>query len=315
MADIDLGRVAGSEIIISETEPVTREDGSALLEGDLWIKQSTWTLYRWTESAWVDKGEIGGSAGFPITVTPTDNVGNLKANTEYEFNSMDDFVNSMLVSYKDAYSLSGSVTPNNGGTFETGRTINITGGTVSVRRGTKPVKTLILNDGTKDYSFTIDDSGKKYQDTISHSFTFDAPVAISSNRGGFTYKATYEGDTGDKTLSGTSASFNFQRYAYYGFAELPSGEVTNEYILGLPNKKFASNNPAIGNIKGTLSASQYVVIAVPTSFGAPVYGTSLGDETAVLIGTIEFTNASGSTISYSVYRNNNSGIEVAYTIK
>lgn len=64
MSDINLGRVKGDKIIVNATEPTTRKDGTKLLTGDLWINTSTYQVWEYNGTAFVDTGmNIKGEKG------------------------------------------------------------------------------------------------------------------------------------------------------------------------------------------------------------------------------------------------------------
>lgn len=84
-------------------------------------------------------------------VTPTIDFGNLKKNETYHFDSIQDLLNKRLVSYVDASNASAAVKPNNGGTFENGASISITGITIRAKKGSTEITKVSANDGTKSY--------------------------------------------------------------------------------------------------------------------------------------------------------------------
>ena len=45
MGEVNLGRVKGSVIIVNATEPIQRDDGTNLLQGDIWINSSTYDCF------------------------------------------------------------------------------------------------------------------------------------------------------------------------------------------------------------------------------------------------------------------------------
>lgn len=64
MSDINLGRVKGDKIIVNAAEPTTRKDGTKLLTGDLWINTSTYQVWEYNGTAFVDTGmNIKGAKG------------------------------------------------------------------------------------------------------------------------------------------------------------------------------------------------------------------------------------------------------------
>lgn len=91
-------------------------------------------------------------------VTPTIDFGNLKKNETYHFNSIQDLLNKRLVSYVDASDASAAAKPQNGGTFESGSTVSITGITIRAKKGSTEITKVRANDGTKNYEVAVDAS-------------------------------------------------------------------------------------------------------------------------------------------------------------
>lgn len=97
-------------------------------------------------------------------VTPTIDLGNLKKNETYHFGSIQDLLTQRLVPYVGASDANAATKPYNGGTFENGSAIEITGITIRAKKGSTEITKAIANDGSKDYEVIIDSSTTKLGD-------------------------------------------------------------------------------------------------------------------------------------------------------
>lgn len=258
-------------------------------------------------------GLKGSDANVSGSVVPTTNVGNLKRNEKYSFTSFQDLLNKRLVSYVAASRGNGWAMPNNGGTFEDGTVINITGLGVEAYKGTSAITAVGGNDGTKNYTVAVDSSKAKLGEKVSGTVKFDAPIAISTNHAGFTWKVTYKSasDT-DATLSGTTGRFVFKDKVYFGLAK--EGVVKDSAsVLALSKNQLADSAAGINIAQfGTLTNDNYLYVVVNAASRPLVIHSGLGDSDRVKIGAdIDFTNASGKTKKFAIYRSANPNIPLA----
>ncbi len=244
------------------------------------------------------------------SVTPTTDVGNLKKNVTYNITSFQDLLNQRCVSYVAATNAGGWAAPNNGGTFEIGATVNITGVKIGASRGTTEIVSISANDGSKDHTKAINSANSKLGDWIEDTVGFDPPVQVTANRSGFPWTVSYKAENGTDiaTLHGSTASFKFMDYIYWGNA----AEVKNsDEVLGLANKKFISSVSDIGGTGlGVVPKGQYFYIVAPESAGAPIIKTSIGPSAMVDEGTLQVTNSSGAERTFKVYRSANTDISL-----
>ena len=88
MADINVGRVKGSEIIVAASQPSTRLDGKPLLEGDIWINSSNGDVYSYASGTFGtakfnikgpkgDAGTAGGDSVIDLSAYPLDTTTNI----------------------------------------------------------------------------------------------------------------------------------------------------------------------------------------------------------------------------------------------
>lgn len=110
---------------------------------------------------------------------------------------------------------------------------------------------------------------------------------------------------GEKAAT-ASKKISFLNKGYWGSAAIPD-EYNSEFILGLGNSKFVTGKT--GTYSMTVVAGEYGFLALPTSFGTVssiwIGGFEVTVETAA---TISFTNASGKTSSYNIYKTGRSGL-------
>lgn len=261
-------------------------------------------------------GLKGSDADVTGTVVPTTDVGNLKKNVTYKVSSLQDLLNKRLVSYVAASSGQGSTKPNNGGTFEDGATVNITGMDVSAIKGSTAIVSIGANDGTKDYTVQVDSSKALLGDRVGGTITFDKPVALTSNKNGFSWWLTYVGEDGKNVnLKGGTGWFFFKDKIYWGTGEASlftaDSAVADDCAatLALSDNGFYDDATKIDIGKfGTLEGTKYLYVVVNASSKALSIHTGLGDSARLKIKDFDFTNASGKTKSFSIYRSANAGI-------
>ena len=104
---------------------------------------------------------------------------------------------------------------------------------------------------------------------------------------------------GQNTAS-KSISIAFRNKIYYGSSVIPSS-FNSAFILGLTKKQFATGKS--GSFSITVGSNEYGFIAFPSSFGT-LSSVKIGgfDTDVISCGTISFTNASGGTTNYNIYR-------------
>ena len=109
---------------------------------------------------------------------------------------------------------------------------------------------------------------------------------------------------GENTAS-ASKSIAFFDKIYWGSKDKSS--LDSEFILSLSNSKFATAKA--GTYSMTIPAGEYGYIAIPSSFGELSSVWIGGFEATVLNrGEIDFTNASGYTSKYKIYRTGRAGL-------
>lgn len=100
-----------------------------------------------------------------------------------------------------------------------------------------------------------------------------------------------------------TAKVQFVAPIYYGVST--TFELNNASILALTRLLAASRAKTF-----TVNAAsgQYILYALPTALGTPVFKVGGFEGGFVLVGTFDFTNSSGYTESYNLYRSANTGL-------
>ena len=148
----------------------------------------------------------------------------------------------------------------------------------------KEIKSQALTDCT----VAVDDRSAVYGAELSNTKTFVLTVS-----------------DGEKAAT-ASKKISFLNKGYWGSAAIPD-EYNSEFVLGLSGSKFVTGKA--GTYSMSVVAGEYGFLALPTSFGTVssvwIGGFEVTVETAA---TISFTNASGKTSSYNIYKTGRSGL-------
>lgn len=117
--------------------------------------------------------------------------------------------------------------------------------------------------------------------------------SITSNTS-YTLTATDAQKSATKTTS-----ISFVNGVYYGAAAIST--VNSEFILSL-TRSLQKDGEKAKTFSATAGSNQYIWYAVPTRYGACTFNVGGFDGGFTLVDTISFTNASGFTENYYVYR-------------
>lgn len=101
-----------------------------------------------------------------------------------------------------------------------------------------------------------------------------------------------------------NTSVVFRNGVYYGVSEIPE-EVNNTFILSLSRSLQGSRTKTFST---TSTEDQYIWYAFPSRYGTPVFNVGGFDGGFTKAASISFTNASGYTEEYAVYRSDNSNL-------
>lgn len=151
---------------------------------------------------------------------------------------------------------------------------------------------LTLTSGSQTSNLSATQSGSSV-------ITFTSPLKSSTL---FTITAT---DARNGQASRTSA-INFLNGKYYGVSNITdTSKINNDFVKGL-SKNLTSTRT--GSWTVTANAGQYIYFAVPATFGTPVFFVGGFEGGFNLYKTFDFTNSSGHTASYNVYKSTNAGL-------
>lgn len=119
-----------------------------------------------------------------------------------------------------------------------------------------------------------------------------------------TSNTTYKLTAADAKNSATkTTSISFVNGVYYGAAAIST--VNSEFILSLTRSLQSSKAKTFS---ATAGSDQYIWYAVPTRYGACTFNVGGFDGGFTLVNTVSFTNASGYTENYYVYRSDNANL-------
>lgn len=109
-----------------------------------------------------------------------------------------------------------------------------------------------------------------------------------------------------------SVTIAFQPKVYWGTSEKTSYQ--NADVLALSSGALASSRAR--TISVNAEAGKYIVYAIPSSFGTPVFNVGGFDGGFVKAGTINLENAQGYAQNYDIWRSVNAGLgQTSVTIK
>ncbi len=138
---------------------------------------------------------------------------------------------------------------------------------------------------------------------------------VSQNVSGSSGSATFSGvnatktytvvATDQKTNSATkTVTITFTNKVYWGARA--SGTINSAFILGLSGSGLQTSRGKTFSV--SVASGQYAWYALPASYGTPTFTVGGFTGGFQLAGTVDFTNASGYTASYNVYRSQNAAL-------
>lgn len=108
------------------------------------------------------------------------------------------------------------------------------------------------------------------------------------------------------TSCSKSGSYNFKHKRYYGVASAPES-YDSAFILALTGKEYCTSRTKSA-FSLTAGEGQYFYYAYPASYGTPTFNVGGFDGGFELAATIDFTNASGNTTSFVIYKSENANL-------
>ena len=128
-------------------------------------------------------------------------------------------------------------------------------------------------------------------------FTAKYNNSIASNK---TFTLTVS-DNKNKTAT-RSITFSFMYPKYYGAVVEPD-IYDNDFILNLSGYKLASSKNGTFNVNA--GTNEYIYFCIPTKWGTPTFNVGGFDGGFFKVAEINFTNKSGHTEPYSIWRSDN----------
>ena len=122
-------------------------------------------------------------------------------------------------------------------------------------------------------------------------------TSITSNK---TFTLTVS-DNKNKTAT-RSITFSFMYPKYYGAVVEPD-IYDNDFILNLSGYKLASSKNGTFNVNA--GTNEYIYFCIPTKWGTPTFNVGGFDGGFFKVAEINFTNKSGHTEPYSIWRSDN----------
>lgn len=190
---------------------------------------------------------------------------------------------------------------------------------VSINSFTNSVNTVEVGSTVTDVTFNWSLGGKptevKFNDTAQATDTTGTTSltkqTIKTNTG-FTLTAK---DARNKSVS-SQTWIVFKNKKYWGVGKPANADaVDSAFILGLGNSYFADNYR--GDFSVNATDGNYIFFAVPKSFGdSPSFFVGGFEGGFALYKTFDFTNASGATVSYNVFKSTNPDLgQTTVTVK
>lgn len=186
-------------------------------------------------------------------------------------------------------------------------------GTVPASSGGKLEKGQSLTQVTLSWSFSkvpaegtasLTDHGAISAKTGSTTLSYDPPVTAGKT---WTLTGKETPVSGKPQAQVTkSVSVQFLNGVYYGKAAAPAS-VDSAFILGSGFTKTLSAS-RVASFSVDAAAGEYIWYALPESIGACAFKVGGFDGGFTLVDTIPFTNASGFSENYRVYRSDNAGL-------
>lgn len=133
----------------------------------------------------------------------------------------------------------------------------------------------------------------------------DRAKTIVLNNANDDFVITLNGNDGTNVV-GNNLLVSFKNKIYFGAAIIP-GAMNSAFILSLPNN-FADNR--LKTFTPNLGAATYGWVAYPTAFGLATFKVNGFDGGMDAPATVSFTNASGHTENYYVYKTTNANLGI-----
>lgn len=216
-------------------------------------------------------------------------VGGIAKGTTFSNKKVLDIINDLLYPYV-SFSISGfTLSPNNGGTFENGSSVTLTGSRTTITAGSENITNVTVLDGQTTL-------GSLSSGLSGTSFSVPIDLTISTNKS-LTTKVT---DAHGTTLTKNSASFTFVYPFYYG--SLNNGVYDETSVKGLTKLVQGKGSKKVA----FTHSDKCCVFAYPASYGdirSAIDQNNFDVTSAFTKHTINITGLDQKAVSYNVYTN------------
>lgn len=165
------------------------------------------------------------------------------------------------------------------------------------------------------YDFYSIELLKNDSESVFTSFLHTNSIQITHNlhtNSTFKAKMVYKSDVLTSSIYSNVVNINFLPKVYWGTSEIKTYD--NSFVLGLENSTLTSTTQR--NINVNASSTEYIYYVLPSSFSQPTFIVNGFEGGFIKEETISFTNASGYTSNYDIWRSNQKNLgSLTVTVK
>ena len=152
-------------------------------------------------------------------------------------------------------------------------------------------------------------------ESVFTSFSHTNSIQITHNlheNSTFKAKMVYKSDVLTSSIYSNVVNINFLPKVYWGTSEIKTYD--DSFVLGLENSTLTSTTQR--NINVNASSTEYIYYVLPSSFSQPTFIVNGFEGGFIKEETISFTNASGYTSNYDIWRSNQKNLgSLTVTVK
>ena len=152
-------------------------------------------------------------------------------------------------------------------------------------------------------------------ESVFTSFSYTNSIQITHNlyeNSTFKVKMVYKSDVLTSSIYSNVVNINFLPKVYWGTSEIKTYD--DSFVLGLENSTLTSTTQR--NINVNASSTEYIYYVLPSSFSQPTFIVNGFEGGFIKEKTISFTNASGYTSNYDIWRSNQKNLgSLTVTVK
>ena len=165
------------------------------------------------------------------------------------------------------------------------------------------------------YDFYSIELLKNDSESVFTSFLHTNSIQITHNlhkNSTFKAKMVYKSDVLTSSIYSNVVNINFLPKVYWGTSEIKTYD--NSFVLSLENSTLTSTTQR--NINVNASSTEYIYYVLPSSFSQPTFIVNGFEGGFIKEKTISFTNASGYTSNYDIWRSNQKNLgSLTVTVK